>query len=209
MKTLDKAKKKTHTDHPESATDFKPKTALGKRLWALRQKYIAEGGELLNWDELEKEVALRKGDGVMTLLDDAGTRLHAILQDEAIMAETPLEAQAAIESASEAIRAALGRLQSGGPERKPFAAPLPGGPTRQQGQFLAFIREYMERNEAGVAPSHADLQRFFNLTPPSVNSMLIRLEQRGFIRRIPGKARAIEIVIKPDWIPTLDRPFKF
>jgi SOS-response transcriptional repressor LexA len=68
-----------------------------------------------------------------------------------------------------------------------------GGPTHQQGQYLAFIREYMMRNEAGLAPSHADLQRFFELlAPPFVNSMLIRLEQRGFIRRIPGKARAIE-----------------
>jgi hypothetical protein len=39
--------------------------------------------------------------------------------------------------------------------------------------------------------------------------MLIRLEQRGFIRRVAHKARAIELVIKPDWIPPLDRPFTF
>jgi len=64
------------------------------------------------------------------------------------------------------------------------------------------------RNEAGMAPSHADLQRFFDLTPPSVNSMLIRLEQRGFIRRIPGKARAITLSIDPKWIPALERPFR-
>jgi repressor LexA len=147
--------------------------------------------------------------GVKALLDDAGRQLHAVTQEEALMAETPLEVQAAIESASEAIRAALGQLQSVRPERKASAAAVPGGPTRQQGQFLAFIREYIVRNEAGIAPSRADLQRFFNLTAPSVNSMLIRLEQRGFIRRIPGKARAIELVIKPDWIPRLDRPFKF
>jgi hypothetical protein len=38
--------------------------------------------------------------------------------------------------------------------------------------------------------------------------MLIRLEQRGFIRRIPGKARAIELTFNPDWIPSLDRPFR-
>jgi SOS-response transcriptional repressor LexA len=63
----------------------------------------------------------------------------------------------------------------------------------------------MMRNEAGVAPSHADFQRFFNLTPPSVNSMLIRLEQRGFIRRVPGRARAIELTINLDRIPSLDR----
>jgi hypothetical protein len=39
--------------------------------------------------------------------------------------------------------------------------------------------------------------------------MLIRLEQRGFIRRIPGKARAIELTISRDWIPPLDRPLRF
>jgi hypothetical protein len=145
---------------------------------------------------------------VKALLDDAGKRLRVIIQDEAIMAETPIEAQAAIESAAEAIGATLPRLESIAPKKAPSSA-LPGGPTCQQGQFLAFIREYMMRNETGVAPSHADLQRFFNLTAPSVNSMLIRLEQRGFIHRMPGKARAIEIIIQPDSIPPLDRPFKF
>ena len=39
--------------------------------------------------------------------------------------------------------------------------------------------------------------------------MLIRLEQRGFIRRIPRKARAIELIIDPAWIPPLDHPFMF
>src|ERR1035441_4946761 len=102
-----------------------------------------------------------------------------------------------------------GRLDPPPPKRAPPPPPPRGAPTRQQGQFLAFIREYMMRNQAGVAPSHADFQRFFNLTPPSVNSMLIRLERREFIRRIPGKARAIELAINPDWIPPLDRPFRF
>jgi repressor LexA len=143
------------------------------------------------------------------LLGAAAEKLRAILQDELIMEETPIEAWTAMESAVEAIGAALRRLESAGHASSPPAAPPAGGPTRQQGQFLAFIREYTMRNRAGVAPSHADLQRFFNVTPPSVNSMLIRLEQRCFIRRIPGKARAIELTINPDWIPPLDRPFKF
>ncbi len=81
-----------------------------------------------------------------------------------------------------------------------------GGPTRQQGQFLAYIRAYMMPNYEGVAPTHAALQKFFNLTPPSVNS--IRLEQRGFIRRIPHQARAIQLIINPEQIPPLERPFK-
>lgn len=142
-------------------------------------------------------------------LRDAAAKLNTILQDRGIMAETPLEAQAVMESTVEAIATAVHRLDSSRPEKKPATKPSAGAPTRQQGQFLAFIREYALRNEAGVAPRHADFQRFFNLTPPSVNSMLIRLEQRGFIRRIPGKARAIELAIAADLIPPLDRPFWF
>ena len=141
-------------------------------------------------------------------LSDAAEKLRDRLEGKLSMPETPLEAQAVMESAVEAIGAALRRLDSAAPAKISSAAPPPGGPTRQQGQFLAFIREYMMRNQAGVAPSHADFLRFFELTPPSVNSMLIRLEQRGFIRRIPGKARAIELTINPDWIPPLDRPFR-
>jgi hypothetical protein len=142
------------------------------------------------------------------LLQDAAERLESIRQDEIMTAETPMEVLAAIELAADGIRAGIGRLESAGSARRPTATP-PGGPTRQQGQFLAFIQEYMMRNQAGVAPSHADFQRFFDLTPPSVNSMLIRLEQRGYIRRIPGQARAIELLIRPDCIPLLGRPFKF
>ena len=141
-------------------------------------------------------------------LGDAAEKLRAVLGDETIMPETPVEVEAAMDSAVEAIDAALRRLDSAAPAKRSSAAPPPGGPTRQQGQFLAFIREYMMRNQAGVAPRHADFQRFLDLTPPSVNSMLIRLEHRGFIRRIPGKARAIELTINLDWIPPLDRPFR-
>ncbi len=119
-----------------------------------------------------------------------------------------------METTAQAIAAARRILSMVSRSEKPSAT-LPSGssgsegPTRQQGQFLAFIREYMMRNRTGQAPSHADLQRFFNLTPPSVNSMLIRLEQRGFIRREPGKARAIEIVIDSELIPPLEGIIKF
>lgn len=93
------------------------------------------------------------------------------------------------------------------PARERMVIP-PGGPTRRQGQFLAFIREYKLRHHDGGAPAHADFQQFFNLTASSVNSMLIRHERRGFIRRIPHQARAIELTVNPDWIPPLDRPFR-
>lgn len=117
-----------------------------------------------------------------------------------------------------AVAIARANLESRKLETEPLKAPIeppkptqpsPDAPTRQQGQFLAFIREYMMRHPAGVAPVHADFQKFFDLTPPSVNSMLIRLEQRGFIKRKPGHARAIRLVIDPEAIPKLERPFRF
>ena len=105
------------------------------------------------------------------LLSDAAEKLRTVLGDETIMPETPLEAQAVMESAVEAIGAALRRLEYAAPATRSSAAPPPGGPTHQQGQFLAFIREYMMRNQAGVAPRHADFQRFFILTPPSASAI--------------------------------------
>jgi hypothetical protein len=143
-----------------------------------------------------------------TSLGDAAEKLRAVLGNEGIMPEPPGQAEAAMECAVEAIEAALRRLDSAAPEKRPASPLPPGGPTRRQGQFLAFIREYMMRNEAGVAPTHAALQKFFKLTAPSVNSMLIRLERRGFIRRIPHQARGIELAIEPGLIPPLDHPFK-
>lgn len=41
--------------------EFTPQTELGKRLWARRRAYIANGGKLLGWDDLERELADRKG----------------------------------------------------------------------------------------------------------------------------------------------------
>ena len=80
------------------------------------------------------------------LLGNAAEKLRADLRDEAFMAETPVEVEATMEFVVEAIGAALGRLDSAAPAKRSSGAPPPGGPTRQQGQFLAFIREYMVRN---------------------------------------------------------------
>lgn len=49
--------------------------------------------------------------------------------------------------------------------------------------------------------------------PTSLRTMKPALQppndQRGFIRRVPRQARAIELTIAPEWIPPLDQPFKF
>jgi hypothetical protein len=44
---------------PES--DFVPQTPLGKKLWEIRQRAIADGLQLLNENEIEIELAARRG----------------------------------------------------------------------------------------------------------------------------------------------------
>ena len=82
--------------------------------------------------------------------------------------------------------------------------------TERQGQFLAYIHQYSIVN--GCAPAEADMQRFFQITPPSVHSMVLTLERRGLIRRVPGQARSITLIVPPESLPPLKRvqprPFK-
>ena len=76
-------------------------------------------------------------------------------------------------------------------------------PTQRQGQFLAYIHQYSLVN--GCAPAEADMQRYFQITPPSVHSMVLMLERRGFIQREPGQARSITLIVPPESLPTLQR----
>lgn len=77
--------------------------------------------------------------------------------------------------------------------------------TDKQGQYLAFINAYLVLNRR--PPAEADFQAFFLVTPPSVHSMIVELERRGLIRRIPRQARSIELLIDPADIPPL-QPIK-
>jgi hypothetical protein len=52
-------KSESETTPPES--DFVPQTPLGKKLWEIRQRAIAAGLQLLNEDEIEQELAARRG----------------------------------------------------------------------------------------------------------------------------------------------------
>jgi DNA-binding MarR family transcriptional regulator len=76
--------------------------------------------------------------------------------------------------------------------------------TEKQGQYLAFIDSYMTMN--GQAPAEADLQRFFRSTPPTVHQMVLKLEEKGLISRVPGAARSIGLLIDREEIPRLKRP---
>ena len=83
----------------------------------------------------------------------------------------------------------------------PTASPPAPLFTDKQGQYLAFIHTYALLN--GRAPAEADMETFFKVTPPSVHSMIVQLERRGLIRRVPRQARSIELLIAPDQLPPL------
>lgn len=73
--------------------------------------------------------------------------------------------------------------------------------TPKQGQYLAFIHAYTL--VIGRPPAEADLQRFFGVTPPSVHQMVLTLERIGLIRRQPGIARSIKVLVDPEALPAL------
>lgn len=73
--------------------------------------------------------------------------------------------------------------------------------TLKQGQYLAFIYAYTR--VLGRPPAEADMQRHFRVTPPTVHQMVLTLERAGLIRRRPGVARSIELLIDPGTLPVL------
>jgi DNA-binding MarR family transcriptional regulator len=87
---------------------------------------------------------------------------------------------------------------------------MSGGPksgfTATQGQYLAFIDAYTRVHLR--PPAEADIQRRFGVTPPSVHQMILALERAGFIRRQPGVARSIEVLVSPEKLPVLEIPFE-
>jgi DNA-binding MarR family transcriptional regulator len=74
--------------------------------------------------------------------------------------------------------------------------------TPRQGQYLAFIHAYTLVN--GRPPAHADIQRFFQVTPPSVHQMLLTLERGGLISRRPGAPRSIAVLLDRSDLPLLE-----
>ena len=74
--------------------------------------------------------------------------------------------------------------------------------TEKQGQILAFI--YVYARMFHQAPAEADMQRHFRVSPPSVHQMVLGLERDGLIRRQPGVARSIDVLVPPQDLPILD-----
>jgi hypothetical protein len=57
------AKQRTIADQALEAPEpeFQPKTPLGRRLWELRKQIVASGEPLLDSEDLEREIAERRG----------------------------------------------------------------------------------------------------------------------------------------------------
>ena len=69
--------------------------------------------------------------------------------------------------------------------------------TKKQHQLLTFIHERMQSD--GVAPSFDEMKLALDLKSKSgIHRLITALEERGFLRRLPHRARALEVVKLPD-----------
>lgn len=71
--------------------------------------------------------------------------------------------------------------------------------TRKQLELLKFIHDRLERD--GVPPSFDEMKDALGLRSKSgIHRLITALEERGFIRRLPHRARALEVLRVPDAI---------
>ncbi|HET9628747.1 MAG TPA: transcriptional repressor LexA, partial [Novosphingobium sp.] len=69
--------------------------------------------------------------------------------------------------------------------------------TRKQHELIRFIQDRLE--ETGVSPSFEEMKEALDLKSKSgVHRLISALEERGFIRRLPNRARALEVLRQPD-----------
>lgn len=68
--------------------------------------------------------------------------------------------------------------------------------TAKQHELIRFIQQKLE--ETGVSPSFEEMKDALDLKSKSgVHRLISALEERGFIRRLPNRARALEVVKRP------------
>lgn len=77
--------------------------------------------------------------------------------------------------------------------------------TRKQLELLMFIHERLK--ESGVPPSFDEMKDALDLKSKSgIHRLITALEERGFIRRLPNRARALEVIKLPEAVqPGLQR----
>ena len=73
--------------------------------------------------------------------------------------------------------------------------------TRKQHELLMFIHERIK--ETGVSPSFDEMKEALDLASKSgIHRLITALEERGFLRRLPHRARALEVVKLPQQAAT-------
>ncbi len=73
--------------------------------------------------------------------------------------------------------------------------------TRKQHELIRFIQLRLE--ESGVSPSFEEMKEALDLKSKSgVHRLISALEERGFIRRLPNRARALEVLKQPEDVTT-------
>jgi repressor LexA len=69
--------------------------------------------------------------------------------------------------------------------------------TRKQHELITFIQTRLE--ETGISPSFEEMKDALDLKSKSgVHRLISALEERGFIRRLPNRARALEVIRQPE-----------
>ena len=77
--------------------------------------------------------------------------------------------------------------------------------TRKQYELLRFIDGRLRTD--GVPPSYDEMKEALGLKSKSgIHRLITGLEERGFIRRLPHRARALEILRRPDSLDQPDSP---
>jgi len=77
--------------------------------------------------------------------------------------------------------------------------------TAKQQELLIFIQNRLE--EGGVSPSFDEMKDALDLKSKSgIHRLISALEERGFIRRLPNRARALEVLKLPDGIAAAPKP---
>ena len=79
--------------------------------------------------------------------------------------------------------------------------------TRKQYKLLMFIHNKLQ--EDGVSPSYDEMKDYLELKSKSgIHRLITSLEDRGYLRRLPNRARALEVIKLPENIPYEDRPLR-
>lgn len=79
--------------------------------------------------------------------------------------------------------------------------------TRKQLDLLRFIQERVR--EGGVPPSFDEMKDALDLKSKSgIHRLITALEERGFLRRLPNRARALEVIRMPEALTPPARGFK-